>query len=67
MTAADPLLARILAYAKARWCWDDAPMLEELYETYGIDTTPEAFVDAWAYHYDLTDPRELGLNLKGAT
>jgi hypothetical protein len=57
----DPILTRILAYAMARWRWDDASMLEELYARYGVSTTPEAFVDDWARHYDLTDPRELGL------
>lgn len=57
----DPVLSAILAYAKQRWCWDDASMLEELYETYGIDGTSEGFVDAWAHHYDLTDPRDVGL------
>jgi hypothetical protein len=57
-TTADPVLARILAYAKERWCWDDATMLEELYETYGVRTTPEAFVDDFAHHYDLIDPRD---------
>jgi hypothetical protein len=54
----DPVLARILAYAKDRWCWEDSTMLEELYETYGVDSTPEAFVDNFARHYDLTDPRD---------
>lgn len=53
----DPVLARILAYAMERWCWDDSSMLEELYARHGVDTTPEAFVDAMAHHYDLTDPR----------
>jgi hypothetical protein len=54
-------LAAILAYANKRWLWDDAPMLEELFERYGIDSTPEAFVDSWAHHYDLSDPRDVGL------
>jgi hypothetical protein len=54
-------LAAILAYAKWRWCWDDATLLEELYQRDGVATTPEAAVDAWAYHYDLLDPREQGL------
>lgn len=58
---ADPVLAHILAYAKARWLWYDASMLQELYERDGVQTTPEAAVDAWAYHYDLLDPRELGM------
>lgn len=58
---ADPLFARILAYAKARWCWDDETMLAELYESEAGDMPVEATVDAWARHYDLIDPRELGL------
>lgn len=59
--ACEGRLQRILAYARTRWCWDDPAMLEELYARHGIDTTPEAFVDAWADHYDLTDPRHVGL------
>lgn len=60
--ATDAQLSRILAYAKERWSWDDPAMLEELYErSYRPDDTPEAFVDGWAQHFDLTDPRELGL------
>jgi len=53
-------LAAILAYAKARWCWDDASMLEELYERHPVETTVEAWVDEWARDYDLTDPRDAG-------
>jgi hypothetical protein len=55
-------LAAILAYAKARWCWDDRTMLEELFDTYAMSGTPEEFVDMWAHKYDLTDPRDLGIN-----
>jgi hypothetical protein len=55
------LLQRILAYAKERWCWDDASLLEELFVRENVDTTPEAAVDAWARDLDLTDPRDLGV------
>ena len=58
---ADARLAHVLAYAKSRWCWDDVAMLEELYQRADIDDTPEELVDAWARHYDLTDPRDVGL------
>lgn len=55
----DELLARVYAHAKARWCWDDERMLEELYQQrYDGSVTPEAFVDALADKYDLDDPRD---------
>jgi hypothetical protein len=57
------LLARVLAYAKSRWCWDDAAMLGELFERDWVrGETVEGFVDAWARDYDLTDPRDVGMN-----
>jgi hypothetical protein len=59
--ATDPLFQRILAYAKSRWCWDDESMLAELYEREAGDNTVEATVDGWARHYDLIDPRDVGV------
>jgi hypothetical protein len=57
-------LARIVAYAAQRWCWDDEAFLaeaaERLYSAADGDT-PEGFVDMLAAEYDLTDPRSLGL------
>lgn len=58
-------LAAILAYAKSRWCWDDAPMLEELYERHPVETTVEAWVDELARDYGLIDPRDAGLLTEG--
>src|SRR6266403_3377975 len=57
------LLAAIIAHASARWCWDDESFLEEAFDRlYGPDDTPEAFVDALAADYNLTDPRDIGLH-----
>ena len=56
------LLAAIIAHASDRWCWDDESFLEEAFDRlYGPDDTPEAFVDALAADYNLTDPRDIGL------
>lgn len=55
-------LKQVLAYARARWAWDDESAIEELVERlYGPDDTPDAFVDALARDYDLLDPRDYGL------
>lgn len=59
MHAADTILARILAYARERWCWDDESFLEEQYELRWRESdTPEAFVDALAEDFELLDPRD---------
>lgn len=59
MSATDPVLAQILAYARKRWCWDDESAIIEHYQRCYDPAcdTPEAFVDALADDYDFIDPR----------
>lgn len=57
----DAALARVVAYAKETWCWDDESFLGEAFEKQydpKVDT-PEGFVDALAQDYDLEDPRSV--------
>lgn len=52
-------LKKIIAYARARWCWDDEPFLEEAFGLwFGPADSVEAFVDELAADYDLIDPRD---------
>lgn len=56
------LLARVYNYAKQRWCWDDRPFLEEMFDrAYQAGEDPRHFVDRLAIKYDLTDPRAVGV------
>lgn len=47
-----------LAYAKARWCWDDIVFLAEALADADGRVRPDDAVDALAQKYDLDDPLE---------
>lgn len=63
MLTQEQALAAALAHAKQRWCWDDESLIEEMLDgrTFISEAVVRDLIDEMAEHYDLIDPRTVGL------